>query len=143
MDWASVAAGATGFLVPYLVKAGEKAAESVGEKLPGAVGKVWKSLAARFRGAPAAETAAADLVAAPEDPDNQAAFRKELRKALEADPAFGAEFRKLLDEVRAEAGDRIVNTGSGAVATRGGVAAGAGGIAVGGDVHGDIVLGKL
>lgn len=124
------------------MKAGEKAAEAVGAKLPDAVGKLWKAVAARFRGLPAAETAATDLVAAPEEPDNQAAFRKELRKALEADPAFAAEFRRLLDEARAQAGDHIVNTGSGAVATHGGVAAGAGGIAVGGAVHGSVVAGR-
>lgn len=131
-----------GHRVPYLVKAGEKAAEAAGAKLPDAVAKLWKAVATRFRGVPAAETAAADLAAAPEEPDNQTAFRKELRKALGAVPAFAAEFQRLLDETRAEAGDRIVNTSSGAVATHGSVAAGAGEIAVGGDVHGNVVVGN-
>jgi len=78
-----------------------------------------------------------DLVAQPADADNQAAFRKELKKALEADPAFAAQIARLLPAAQ---GSSIVNTGSGAIATQGGVAAGEGGVAVKGDVSGGITL---
>jgi hypothetical protein len=134
----SLATTAVALLSPYLVKAGEKAAEKIGEKMPEAVSKLWNTITAKFKGNPAAETAVNDLVAKPDDEDNQAAFRKELRKLLEAEPAFAAELGGLLDKVQHEAGDTITVTGSGAAATRGGVAAGEHGIAVGHDLQGGI-----
>jgi hypothetical protein len=140
MDPATLATTAVSFLVPYLGKATDKAVEKVGEKFPDAVGKVWNTIAAKFKGKPA-EEAAKDLVVQPAEADNQAAFRKELRKVFEAEPAFAAEFESLLNIARHESNDMISNTGSGAVATHGGVAAGAGGVAVKGDVHGGIVVG--
>jgi hypothetical protein len=80
-------------------------------------------------------------VAQPQDEDNQGAWRRELRKVLEAEPTFVAELELLLAAAQCEAGDTVTNTGSGAVATHGGVAAGAGRVAVRGDVHGGITLG--
>lgn len=141
MDPVTLAAAVTGLLSPLLVKFGEQAAQSLGEKLPEGVGAVWKAIAAKFKGQPAAEEAAKDLAAKPSDEDNVAAFRKELKKALEAEPAFAQQLEALLKTAQSQAGVSIVNTGDGAVATSGGVAAGAGGVAVKGDVHGDIHLG--
>jgi hypothetical protein len=141
MEPLTLAATAVAFLSPYLVKAGEKAVEEVGKKLPNAVGQMWQTIIARFKDKPAAEEAVKDVVAQPQDEDNQAALRKELRKVLEAEPTFVAELERLLATAQREAGDTIINTGSGAVATHGGVAAGAGGVAVRGDVHGGIALG--
>jgi hypothetical protein len=110
--------------------------------LPAGVGKVWTAITGRFKGKAAAESATADLVARPDDEDNQTAFRIQLKKVLENDPGFMAELAQLLSVVQPERGDQILNTGSGAVATRSSVAAGAGGVAVGGDVHGGIVMGE-
>jgi hypothetical protein len=141
LDPVSLAASAAAFLIPYVTKAGETVAEKVGEKLPQVAGRVWNAIATRFRGRPAAEEAAADLVAGPAEDDRQAVFRVQLRKALEADPSFAEELAKLLSQAQKAAGDTITNAGSGAVATGGGVAAGAGGVAVGGSVHGDVVTG--
>jgi hypothetical protein len=141
MDLSTLATAATAFLSPYLVKAGEKAAETVGEKLPEVAGKVWNAIMATFKGKPAAEEASKDLVANPEDEDNRAAFHKELRKVLEADPALAIELTRLLEKAQRESSESIIQTGSGAVATKGGVAAGASGVAVGGDVQGGITLG--
>ena len=139
MDPITLAAAATTLLAPYLAKAGEKAAEKIGEKLPEAIGKVWNAIAAKFKGRPAAEGAANELTAKPDDTDNKEAFNVQLRKLLKDDPAFAAELERLL---RTAGGDTIFNTGSGAVATHGGVAAGAGGVAVGGNVDGAIVIGS-
>ena len=122
MEVGTLATAAVSFLAPYLVKAGEKVAEKIGEQVPEAVGKVWTAITAKFHGKPAAEEAVKDLVAQPEDEDNQASFRKELRKVFESEPAFVAAFERLLTEAQRQAGDTIVNTGSGAVATQGGVA---------------------
>ncbi len=135
---ASIASSATALLIPYLTKAGEKAAEEVGKKLPEQVGKVWHAITARFRGKAAAEEAVRDLVANPEDQDNEASFRKALRKLIESDAAFAGELAELLKAAQNDAGDTLIVTGSGAAATKGGVAAGKGGIAVKGDVHGGI-----
>ncbi len=132
MDPTALAATATALLAPYVAKAGEKLAEKVGEKLPEQMGKLWTAIAARFKGKPAAEEAVKDLAAKPDDEDNQAAFRKELKKVLEADTDFVAELEKLL---KSTSGDIIVNTGSGAAASHGG-------IAVGGNVGGSIIQGN-
>ena len=43
MDALSLATSAVTILSPYLVKAGEKAAEKIGGILPEAAGKVWKT----------------------------------------------------------------------------------------------------
>lgn len=102
---------------------------------------MWHAIADRFRGRPAAEKMARDLAAKPEDADNQASFRKELREALAADPSFAQTLAELLAQAQKTAGRMVVNTGSGAVADGGGVAAGAGGVAIGGSVHGDVVTG--
>jgi hypothetical protein len=142
MEPVTLATTALTFLSPYLAKAGEKAVEKVGEKLPEAVGHVWNTIAARFKGKQPAEEAVADLLAKPDDQLMQSTFVNQLRKVLEADPAFAAEFERLLSSAQRQAGDTITNTGSGAVATHGGVAAGAGGIAIGGNVHGNIVQGR-
>lgn len=141
MDPLTLATTAASFLSPYLVKAGEKAAEKVGGKFPEAVGKVWDAITTRFTGKPAAEEAVKDLVVRPDDQLNQSTFANQLRKVLELEPAFAAELEQLLNSAQSEGGDTIVNTGSGAVATKGGVAAGAGGAAIKGDVHGNVTIG--
>jgi hypothetical protein len=134
----ALATSATIFLTPYLVKAGEAAAEAMGEKLPDVAGKVWNFIAAKLKGKPAAEEAAKDLRAKPQDEDNQAAFRKELKKALEADPAFADELKKLLEAAERETGQTILNLGSGAVGTGSATVASTGGVAVKGNVLGNV-----
>ncbi len=101
MDPTALATAATALLAPYVAKAGEKLAEKVGEKLPEQMGKLWTAIAARFKGKPAAEEAAKDLAAKPDDEDNQAAFRKELKKLLADDADFVNELAKLLQAAQA------------------------------------------
>ena len=140
----TLAASAIAFLSPYLVKAGTKAAEEVGKQLPVYVGKVWTAIADKFKGRPAAEEAVQDLLDKPEDEDNQASLRKELRKVLESDAAFAESFAELLRQAQSEAksqgGDTITVTGGGAVATGHGRAVGQGGNLIEGDVHGNITM---
>ncbi len=139
---ASIASSATALLIPYLTKAGEKAAEEVGRKLPEQVGKVWHAITARFRGKAPAEEAVKNLVANPEDQDNEASFRKELRKLIASDAAFAGELAELLKAAEHEGGDNLIVTGSGAAATKRGIAAGQGGAAVGGNVSGHVIIAK-
>jgi hypothetical protein len=142
MEPISLATAVVAFLSPYLVKAGEKTAETLGEKLPEAVGTLWRAITTRFKGDAAAETAVKDVLEAPQDADNQATLRKELRKVCQADTAFAEALERLLTNAKRQSGDTINNTGSGAVATHGGVAAGEGGVAVQGSVHGNIATGR-
>lgn len=141
MEPLTLATTAVAFLSPYLAKAGEKAAEEVGKKLPEAAAKVWNAIVTKFRGNVVAEAAVQDLAEQPGDQLNQSTFANQLRKVLEAEPAFVTELAHRLEEAKRQSGDTITNTGSGAVATSGGVAAGADGVAVGGDVEGGISIG--
>jgi hypothetical protein len=141
MEPLTIATTAVAFLSPYLLKAGEKAAEEVGKKLPEAAASVWNAITTRFRGNVVAEAAVKDLVEQPGDQLNQSTFANQLRKALQDEPAFATELAHLLEEAKRQSGDTISNTGSGAVATSGSVASGAGGAAVRGDVLGGIHIG--
>jgi hypothetical protein len=138
MDPGTIAAGVVAFLSPYLVEAGKSAAKKGGEAL-------MTALERRFKDKPVPETALEDLKADPQDPDNQAALRKELKKSLAADADFLAELAKLLEEAQVEAPPatyRAELRGSGAIAQgAGAVGAGAGGAATSGDVHGSIITG--
>ncbi len=111
MDSTALAAAATALLAPYIAKAGEKLAEKVGEKLPDQIGKLWTAIAGKFKGKPAAEEAAKDLAAKPDDEDNQAAFRKELKKLLADDDDFVNELAKLFNTAKAayeKSGDTFI-----------------------------------
>ena len=137
MDPITVATGVLTVLTPFLVEGGKAAARKAGEAL-------WAALEKRFKGNPAAETALVDLKATPEDADNQAALRKEIRKLAEADAAFKAELEKLLAAAEAEApGSVHIEVRNGAVAVGAGAqAVGKGGVIVGGSVGGDVVTGN-
>lgn len=142
MEPATLAASAVALLTPYLVKAAGKAAEKIGEKtieaMPAAAGRLWQAITTGFNGKPAAEEAVKDLTAKPQDEDNVASFRKQLKKAVEADVQFADELARLLADAQRESVQTVNNTGSGAVATGGGVAAGQGGTAIGGNVFGNV-----
>jgi hypothetical protein len=127
MDPATLAASATAFLAPYLLKAGQKLAGQAVDHLPEGVNKVWSYVMEKFQEKPEAVVAANDLAADAKDDDNQASFRKELKKLLQ-DPAVMAEFAGLLDKGKESQG---IN-----------VSAGDGGVAIHGDVQGNIVLGN-
>ena len=137
MDPITVATGVLTVLTPFLVEGGKAVARKAGEAL-------WATLERRFKGNPAAETALVDLKAAPEDADNQAALRKEIRKLAEADAAFQAELERLLAAAEAEApGSVHIEVRDGAAAVGAGAqAVGKGGVIVGGSVGGDVVTGN-
>jgi len=140
MDPILLATTVTAFLAPYLAKMGGKAAEAMGEQLPEAGGKIWSAIVEKFKGKQAAEGAAKELAAKPDDRDNQDAFEVQLRKALKEDPGFSVVIQKLAEAAERETRAAIISTGSGAVATSHSVAAGEGGVAVKGDVKGSILV---
>ena len=138
MDPIQIATAVLTVLAPFLVEGGKAAAKKAGESL-------WNALEKRFQGRPAAETALVDLKQEPQDPDNQAALRKEVRKLVQADAGFRAEILDLLKaaEVASPGVTYTATVGDGAVAQGAGATAlGAGAVQVGGSVGGDVVTGS-
>lgn len=101
MDIPALAASAVALLSPYLAKTSEAFAKKVGDAAFAGVGK----LVARVREKLADPVA--ELEAAPEDEDNRALLRIQLKKALQADPAFEKEIRALVEDVKAKGGDQV------------------------------------
>lgn len=87
MDIATLTTTAVAVVTPYLSEGTKEAVKSGAKDLYG-----W--MKAKLVGT----TALADLKKAPDDPDNQADLRKQLRKLLEANPALVAELQALLPE---------------------------------------------
>lgn len=100
--------------LPYLMKAGEKASETLGEKLGGGgwdlAKSLWDRLQSKFESKPLALEAAKEAAASPDDEDMQATFRGQLKKLLAEDESLARELSKLLDEAKA-AGMNVVQSG--------------------------------
>ncbi len=124
-----VAALLTPFL-PYLLKAGERAAEETGKKLGGDAWEkakaLWGKLRAKVETRPAAQEAVQDVADHPDDEDAQAALRLQLRKILAEDEALAAEVARLWQETEAA---RVTV-----------IASGERSVAIGGDVHGSVIV---
>jgi len=110
--------------LPYLVKVGEKAAEEAGKKLGGdawdKARALWGKLRPKVEDKPAAQEAVADVAAAPQDEDVQAALRQQLRKILAEDEALAAEVARLWEEAKAT-GVTMIASGERAVVISGDV----------------------
>lgn len=131
MDPVSLAPAVLTVLAPYLAKAGGKLADALVENAPEYAGKLWATIVEKFRGKPAAEEAARDLLENPADADNQAAFRKAIRKAIEEDPAWLALLADLLAKAQVETAQQVKISGNNNVVVN-----------VGGNAHGNIVIGS-
>jgi hypothetical protein len=103
---------------PYLAAFGSSAAKKAGEALPDAVKALWERLAPHVEAAPAAKESVSDLAAAPDDADTQAAFRVQLRKLLEADPALARDLSVLLAQAK-PTGNTVTASGHRSVAIGG------------------------
>ena len=122
-------------LQPYLPVLATKAVEKVGSELPAAVGKLWSGLRAKFDTRPPAKEALVDMLKNPDDSDLQAAFRVQLKKILENEPAFVEELMGLVKETGARI-DIKVRDGAAAVGDRA-KAVGKGGTLIEGGVKGE------
>ena len=108
-------------LLPYLLKASEKATEEAGKKLGSEAWEqakaLWGKLCPKVKAKPAAQEAIADVAANPQDEDALAALRLQLKKILGEDPALAAEVACLLEEAKAVgatvsvSGDRSIAIG--------------------------------
>jgi hypothetical protein len=133
MDITTLAKDVTLFLtpfLPYLLKAGEKAAEEAGKKLGGDAWEraktLWGKLRPKVEAKPAAQEAVADAAAAPQDEDAQATLRLQLKKLLAEDEPLAQELARLLPQ-SGPAGQTVIASGDRSVA-------------IGGDVTGSVIV---
>ena len=133
MDIGALASSLTTALVPllpYLLKAGEKAAEETGKTVAGQSwewGKsLWSKLKPKVEAKPAALEAAQDVALSPEDQDAQAALRMQLRKLLTEDQSLAEEVSRWLEQGKA-AGITVTASGERSVA-------------IGGDAKGNTIV---
>jgi len=141
MDPATLSATAMAawtLLQPYLPIMATKTAEKLGSELPDALGKVWDALKGKLVAKPHAKESLADLLKNPKDPDLQAAFRVQIKKVLDEDPAFAEEFKRLVEGAGAQINVQVRN-GAAAIGD-GAKAVGKGGVIIGGDAQGNIII---
>lgn len=118
MDVVSLAKDAVALLapaLPYLLMAGNKAVEKVGEKIGGDAmdyaKTLWVKLRPKAEARPALQEAINDVVAAPKDEDAQAQLRVQLKKLLTDDAGFASELESILaaaKKVNIASGERSV-----------------------------------
>jgi hypothetical protein len=100
-----IAAAIAAFLAPHLKDLLAPVTESAGRRLDQAASRfatsIWDRLRGRFAERPAAQEAAEDVAAEPEDEDALAALRRQLRKLLEQDPELARELQAILAEAHA------------------------------------------
>lgn len=115
MDLPELAQSVTSLLVPllpYWLKAGEKAAEEAGKRLGGKawdkVEALWNKLRPKVEAKPSALEAAQDVAKTPTDADAQAALRMQLRKLLAEDKALAQEIARLMEEARTAGPVRVI-----------------------------------
>ena len=133
MDIGALASSVTTALVPllpYLLKAGEKAAEETGKAVAGQswewAKSLWTKLKPKVEAKETALEAAQDASQAPEDPDAQAAFRQQLKKLLTEDQSLAEEVSRWLEQGKA-AGITVIASGERSVA-------------IGGDAKGNTIV---
>ncbi len=127
MDSQTLAQQPVGFLapfLPYLLKAGEEAAGEAGKKFGAEAWErakaLWAKLRPQVEARPAAQEAAQDVAANPQNEGAQAALRWQLEKLLSADRALAAEVARLWGEAQA-AGVTVTASGDRSVAIGGSV----------------------
>lgn len=131
MEPAILASTVLTFLAPYLAKASGNLADALAENAPDHVGKLWTAIVEKFKGNPVAQEAASDLLENPADADNQAAFRKAIRKAAEEDPAWLAMVAGFLAKAQSEAAQEVKISGEKNIVVN-----------VAGNAQGNIVIGS-
>ena len=117
-------------LLPYLLKAGETAAEETGKAVAGRswewAKSLWTRLKPKVEAKPGALEVAQDAAQDPKDQDAQAAFRRLLKKLLTEDQSLAEEVSQWLEQGEA-AGITVT-------------AAGERSVAIGGDVKGSTLI---
>ena len=133
MDIVALASALTtvlGPLLPYLLKAGETAAEETGKAVAGQswewAKSIWTKLKPKVEAKEAALEAAQDVAESPEDEEAQVALRRQLKKLLTEDQSLAEQVSRWLEQGKA-AGINVT-------------AAGERSVAIGGDVKGSTII---
>ena len=87
--------------LPYLLRAGEKAAEEVGRQLGAAAWEQAQALWARLRRKKNVEQVAQTVAALPDNQALREALREEIARALAEDPALAQEMTRLVAQISA------------------------------------------
>ncbi len=126
-------------IIQPFVNAGiTKAAEKVGESVPG---KIWETVKSKFESKAETKKLLTDLQANPKDEDMQGAFRYQLKQLLQEDASFVTELSKLMEAAGSDFKGQVI--GGGALAQGNGAkAVGQGGMLIEGDVTGNITIGN-
>jgi hypothetical protein len=110
----------TSFLAPVLPfllgmagKAADAAAGEFGKDRFNQAKTIWGKLRPKLAEKPAAEEAAIELAAQPDDPDLQTVFRMQLKKIVESDPALAAELAQLMQQTAPTSATQINQTVTG------------------------------
>jgi len=129
-------AALTAFLapfLPYLIRAGEraagKAADVLGDEAGGFAKTIWERLKPGVEKKPAAQEAAEEVAAHPDDADALAALRLQLRKLLEEDEELARDLTQIWQEAQAANVVNVTVTASGERS-----------VAVGRDVSGSTIV---
>lgn len=110
MPLTELATAAVAVILPLLGEMGSNAAQEAGkEAAKGVLDWMRDRLGGR------AKDALADLEAKPDVEDNQGDLRKQLAKALEAEPALAEELRALLPDTAVQATQSLRVSGKGAI----------------------------
>jgi hypothetical protein len=111
-------------LLPYLLKAGETAAEETGKAVAGEswewAKSLWTKLKPKVEAKEAALEAAQDVAESPEDEEAQVALRRQLKKLLTEDQSLAEDVSRWLDQGKA-AGVNVSISGERNVAIGGNV----------------------
>ncbi len=134
----ATAATALTVLQPYLPTIASKAAEKIGSELPASVGKLWVALKAKLDRKKEHRQALIDLLKNPDDPDLQAAFRVQLKKAFEQDDVFASEIKRLTEAARQQTHIQITE-GALAIGDHA-TAVGKGGVFIEGNAKDNIII---
>lgn len=125
-----ITANAVALLSSYLAKA----AETV---IPKAAEDLYSAIRGRLSAKPAAQEALADLEAAPEDADAQAAVRLQLKKELVEDEEFRRAIETLLERAKESGSKPAISATGRSVASGGDIS----GTVLTGDVKGSVSIG--
>lgn len=116
--------------LPYLLKAGDTAAEEAGKNLGteawNLAKAVWQKLQPKIAGKSDVQSAVENVAKEPNSTIDREIFQLQLRKLLADDPTLAAELVSLLGETR-PAGVNVIASGKGSVA-------------IGGNASGNVII---
>lgn len=112
---------AVSLVSPFLVKAGEKFAEKVGEELAGKTVQIYQTVREHFTSDKYAGLTLLRLEESPENAERQVALESVLREQMESDEAFALQLMKLVNEAKEVDSRGIIASGERSVAIGGSV----------------------